>query len=262
MTARAILLRGLLAGLIAGIATFAVAYTVGEPHVERAISLEEAAATAAEAPAPAEDDGHSHSHDEEGTEVSRSTQSTVGLLTGTLTVSVAIGGVVSLIAAAVAGRLGRIGLGGSTALVAAVGFVGFALVPFLKYPSTPPAVGNGETIGTRTALYFGFLLVSVVAAVAAVLVANRLAATRGAYTAVVVGLVGYVVVVVVAGLAFPTVNEVGDFPADTLWFFRRASLFTLTTMWAVIGIVLTGLLLRLQTQQAAPAATRELQPAH
>ena len=27
----------------------------------------------------------------------------------------------------------------------------------------------------------------------------------------------------------PTVNEVGDFPADTLWYFRRASLFTLAT---------------------------------
>ena len=42
----------------------------------------------------------------------------------------------------------------------------------------------------------------------------------------------YLVVMVVAGQLLPTVNEVGDFPADTLWYFRRASLLTLATMWA------------------------------
>ena len=54
----------------------------------------------------------------------------------------------------------------------------------------------------------------------------------------VAGAGGYLAVVVVAGHLFATVNEVGDFPADTLWFFRRASLITLATMWAVIGVVL------------------------
>ena len=43
----------------------------------------------------------------------------------------------------------------------------------------------------------------------------------------------------------PTVNEIGDFPADILWYFRRASLLTMATMWAVIGVGLTGLIGRL-----------------
>ena len=52
------------------------------------------------------------------------------------------------------------------AVVAAVGFVAVALVPFLKYPATPPAVGSAETIGDRTGYYFAFQLVSLVVAVA------------------------------------------------------------------------------------------------
>lgn len=259
MNARAFLIRGLLAGLLAGLATFLVAYSVGEPQVDEAIALEEAGA-AAEAPA---EDGHSHSHgteaeEEEGTEVTRPVQKTWGLLTGTLAVGVALGGVVALVAAGVAGRLGGLGLGQSTALVTAIGFVAYALVPFLKYPATPPAVGDGETIGARTGLYFGFVLVSLVAAVAVTVLAVRLAPRFGTYAVVVGAVAAYLLVVVVAGQLFPTVNEVGDFPADTLWFFRRASLATLFTMWAVIGVVLTGLLLRLKSQTDADLARREL----
>ena len=63
---------------------------------------------------------------------------------------------------------------------------------------------------------------------------------------------------VVAGQLMPTVNEVGDFPADTLWYFRRASLMTLATMWAVIGIGLTGLVGRLHRADDRDAARREL----
>jgi hypothetical protein len=56
----------------------------------------------------------------------------------------------------------------------------------------------------------------------------------------------------------PTVNEVGDFPADVLWYFRRASLLTLGTLWAAIGIGLTGLIGRLHRREAAVAQRREL----
>jgi hypothetical protein len=255
MTARAFLIRGLLAGLLAGLATFFVAHQVGEPSVQTAISLEESHDAADHAE---HDAGEAHHHQESGTVVSRHNQRTWGLLTGTVAVGVALGGVVALVAAAVAGRMRRLALGQSTALVTAIGFVAFALVPFLKYPATPPAVGNAETIGHRTGVYFGFLLVSVVVAVAVTVLAIRLAPRFGTYGVVVGGLVAYTVLMALAGQLFPTVNEIGDFPADTLWYFRRASLVTVATMWSAIGIVLTGLLLRLQAQERVVVARREL----
>lgn len=258
MNARALLVRGLLAGLIAGLAAFFVANVVGEPHVDAAIALEESAAPAAH------DDGHSHSHDESDSggdavfEVSRSNQSTWGLLTGSLAIGVALGGLVALIAAGTLGRLGRLLPGQSTALIALIGFVSVALVPFLKYPATPPAVGSGDTIGDRTALYFGFLVVSVLAAGLATYAACRVRDRIGTYGGVVLGATAYLVMVLVAGQVFATVNEVGDFPADTLWFFRRSSVFTLATMWGVLGVVLTGLVIRLYAQETAVTERREL----
>ncbi len=252
MSARDFLVRGLLAGLLAGFATFFVAHQVGEPHVETAIALEDAGSSdhAHDAGTPA------HTHDEDGAVVSRFDQRTWGLLTGSLAVGVALGGIVALVAAAVAGRIGRVGLRQSTALVAGIGFVSVALVPFLKYPATPPAVGNADTIGARTGDYFGFLLVSVVVAVLAVVLTLRLVGRLGTYAAVVAGLAAYVVVMVVAGQVFPTVNEIGDFPADVLWYFRRASLITLATMWGVLGVLLAGFLGALGDKASAEAQRR------
>src|SRR5690349_9277545 len=126
MTARAFLVRGLLVGLLAGFATFLVAHQVGEPHVETAIALEEAGSSAE----PADEAGHTH---DEGTTVSRHDQRTWGLLTGSVAVGVAIGGIVALVSASIVGRIGRLSPGQSTALASLIGFVSVALVPFLKY---------------------------------------------------------------------------------------------------------------------------------
>ena len=60
------------------------------------------------------------------------------------------------------------------------------------------------------------------------------------------------------GQLMPTVNEIGDFPADILWYFRRASLVTMATMWAVIGVGLTGLIGRLYRAETARTERREL----
>jgi len=253
LSARAFLVRGLLAGLLAGFAAFLVAHQVGEPPVERAVAIEEAGDAA-----HAHDGAEAHGHADNGTVVSRGTQRTWGLATGTLAIGIALGGLVALVSAAVVGRLGRLTPGQSTAVVAAVGFVAVALVPFLKYPATPPAVGNAATIGERTGYYFLFQLISLVVAVAAVALAARLWQAIGAFEAVVGAAAAYVVVLAVAGYLMPTVNEVGDFPADTLWYFRRASLLTLATLWAVLGVAITGLVRNLAERSRADVRRREL----
>ncbi|MCW2738505.1 CbtA family protein [Nocardioides sp.] len=263
MSTRTFLVHGLLAGLLAGVAAFVVAFTVGEPQIDKAIALEEAAG------APASD-GHDHehagsageaeaghSHGEEAT-VSRSTQSTLGLATGTLAIGIVLGGFTGLLAAVGLGRLGGLRPAASTALVVLLGAVAFSIVPFLKYPATPPAVGSGETIDSRTALYFGFVAVSLVAVVAALAIARRAARQWGGVPGVVAGATTYVVVVVVAALAFPKVDELGGFPASILWDFRISSLLTLLAMWAVIGAVLTVLVDRTWRRHSELQAKREL----
>ena len=170
---RSFLVRGLLAGLVAGVVAFGVAYVVGEPSIDAAIAIEESGAHTHEAD-PAE---------EAGTEVPRSLQSTLGLLTATAVAGTTLGGLVGVLSALALGRFGGLGVRGSTLLIAAIGFVSLYAVPFLAYPPNPPAVGQAETIGTRTALYFATVAISVIAALTAVLVGRRLAARMGSWSA-------------------------------------------------------------------------------
>lgn len=246
----AFLLRGLAVGLAAGLIAFVVAFAFGEPYVDDAIALEEAAAAQPHAE-------HAEEQESGVVEISRENQKSWGLLTGTLAIGAALGGLASLAAAAVLGRLG-LSARGSTALVALLGFVAVTLVPFTKYPATPPAVGSGETIGGRTASYFALLLVSVLAAIAVVVLANRLRSRYDGWTAAFIGAGVYLAVVTVTAMLLPTVNEIGDFPADTLWYFRRSSLITLAALWASIGVGLTVLVGRLHDRAAADLARREL----
>lgn len=263
LTARTFLVRGLLAGLIAGIVTFGVAYVIGEPSVASAIAIEEAG-SAAEATAdhhggaaPAEE----HSHGEEA-EVSRETQATWGLLTATVVFGAALGGIVGVGAAFACGRLGRLSPRASTAVVAVIGFITVYLVPYLKYPPNPPAVGNPDTIGDRTAWYFAMLTVSIVAAVLAIVISRRLAPQLGTWNAGLLAGAGYLAVVLVTAWLLPVNNEVTDtFPAALLWEFRIASLTVQATLWAVIGVGLATMIGAVARRSAATPAPERFVPA-
>ncbi|MFF9399027.1 CbtA family protein [Streptomyces sp. NPDC014744] len=230
ISVRALLVRGMLAGLIAGALALAVAYFLGEPRVDAAIALEEA-----------------HSHDHGGEElVSRTVQSTAGLATGLLVFGVAIGGIAALVFCYALGRIGRFGPRATAALVAGAALLSVYVVPFLKYPANPPAVGDPDTIGRRTGLFFLMVALSVLLAVVAVILARRLAPRLGNWNATVAGAGAYVAVIGTAYAFLPSFNEVGpDFPANLLWEFRLATLAVQATLWVVFGLVFGHLTQRL-----------------
>jgi predicted cobalt transporter CbtA len=221
----------MLVGLVAAALALGFASLFGEPVIDSAIALEEAGAS------------HSHGTEpgappaaEEEPPVSRGVQSTIGLATAIGVYGIAFGGLFALAFAFAYGRLGAISAR-ATAMVLAFGaFVVVFVVPYLKYPANPPAVGNSQTIEDRTTWYFLMVLISVVAAIAATVLARRAAGSLGSWNAALLGVLGYVVVVVVATLVLPKINEVpGDFPANLLWNFRIASLGTQLVLWTVLG---------------------------
>jgi predicted cobalt transporter CbtA len=136
------------------------------------------------------------------------------------------------------------------------------VLPFVAYPPNPPAVGAAETIGTRTTLYVATVAISVVAAVAAVLVGRRLAVRIGAWWATLAGISGYLLVVLGAISFLPTYDEVPTaFPATVLYAFRAGSFVTSLALWAVLGVVLAELAHRLvRTPDRAAQTDPQLAP--
>jgi hypothetical protein len=249
----AFLVRGLLAGLLAGLAAFAVAFVVAEPSVSAAIALEEAG-------------GAEHAHAEPGvpaaaapgTVVPRALQATLGLATGTVVAGATLGGLLGVLTALVLGRLGSAGPRATTLLLAGAGLVAVQLVPFWVYPPNPPGVGTDATLRLRTSLYFVLLAISVLAAVAAVLLGRGLRRRWGAWHAGLAAVAGFLVLVGVAGGLLPTYDEVpAGYPATLLFRFRMGSLLTQVSLWLVLGVALAELLSRLvdpRTGQQRPSA--------
>ncbi|BBU29771.1 membrane protein [Burkholderia sp. THE68] len=246
---RTLLIRGMIAGLVAGLIGFGFARAFGEPSVARAIAFEE---QHEHAQAPHEHDhadasataAHSHDHGDEEL-VSRDTQAGLGLLTGVAVFGTALGGLFSLVFAFAYGRLGALHARGTSALLALFGFVSVAIVPFLKYPPNPPAVGNPETIGPRTALFFGMVAISIAAAVFAVRLQRRMQARHGGWNATLIGAAAYLVVIVVAQVALPRIDEVpAEFSASLLWNFRLAAIGIQALIWAALGLVFGALAAR------------------
>ena len=269
MNARSFLIHGLIAGLLAGTFAFVVAIGVGEPAIDDAIAVEEAASAPADTEAHShgasseggddeEGAAHTHSHGDEEGGITRDQQAGPGLATATILVGTILGGLVAIAAAFAAGRFGRLSPVATTALVTALGFVSVVLAPWLKYPPNPPATGSGDTIGERTALYFGFLAISILAVIAAIIVARQVLAGRSAWLATAVGGAVYLAVVGLAVTVMAPIDEVPDtFPATTLFEFRVGSLLTQGALWLVLGVALTGLVNRAWNRESADLARRE-----
>ncbi|MGP3950046.1 CbtA family protein [Streptomyces sp. 7N604] len=226
VTVRTLLVRGMLAGVVAGLLAFGLAYLIGEPSVDAAIAYEEA-------------QSHAHGHGHEGVElVSRSVQSTAGLATGTLVFGIAVGGIASLAFCFALGRIGRFGPRATAALVAAAAFVTICLVPFLKYPANPPATSDPGTINQRTALYFLMIVLSVLLVVGATLLGRRLAGRLGNWNASIVASAAFVGATALAMAFLPAFDETpADFPAAVLWEFRLASVGIQALLWAAFGLL-------------------------
>ncbi|MFL9984576.1 CbtA family protein [Paraburkholderia sediminicola] len=235
-----LLVRGMLAGIAAGLLTFGFARLVGEPQVDQAISFEEKTGGAkGEAPEPEL--------------VSRDTQAGLGLLTGVVTYGAAFGGLFSLVFAYAYGRVGALSARALSAWLALGAFITLVIVPNIKYPANPPSVGDPETIGMRTGLFFLMIAISLAAMVFSLKVRRRAALMLGAWNGSIVAGVVFVVIIAAVQLSMPTINEVpAAFPAVLLWKFRIAAIGMQVIMWTTVGLLFGALVER--SKLLAPAS--------
>jgi hypothetical protein len=246
---RALLVRGMLAGLAAGVLAFAFALVFGEPQVQAAIDFEDHLARLAHEPAATE-------------VVARGTQRTLGLLTGIVAMGIALGGLFALVFAWAYGRVGPFGARTTAALLALGAYLTVTLVPFTKYPANPPTVGDPATIDRRTAVFVAMIAITMLAFVAAGRVRRALLARVGAWNAATLAVFAFVAVVCVAELILPAVHETpAGFPADVLWRFRVASMGINLVLWTSIGLGFGVLAQRLIEARAPRGAAASSAPA-
>jgi predicted cobalt transporter CbtA len=164
------------------------------------------------------------------------------------------------------GRTGGIRARQLSLLVAGAGFVVVFLVPFLKYPANPPAVGNDDTIDDRAEYFLLMLVASLLAAVLATAVGQRLRPRFGTWNATLLGIGGYLAAVAVVMLVLKDIAEVpaplvdprggivfAAFPADVLADFRVYAIASQVVLWSAIGLVFAPLAERLLASGRLPA---------
>jgi predicted cobalt transporter CbtA len=213
----------LIAGVVAGLAAAAFHFLATEPLIDRAIMLETLR--------------HQAAGTVEEPMVSRDMQRVglfVGFLIFGLTWSLLFGATYHLSQRWLPAWSTR----NRGLLVAAAGYWSVALLPFLKYPSNPPGVGDPETITFRQTLYLAVLGLSVLGTVLGLAVAW----SRGGR----VGLVFLAIFTIVVYVALPANPDVISTSADILVTFRALSIAGLTLFWAVLGLTF-GLLAQRQT---------------
>lgn len=253
--------RGLLAGAVGGVLSFIFARIFAEPQIQAAIDYEGGRGAAqqaldqlaGQAPGP-----------EEAEVFSRTIQADIGIGVGMVAFGIAMGALLAVAFIYCVGRTGNLRPRTLALFVAGGGFLGMYLVPFIKYPASPPAVGHDDTIGQRGAWYLAAVLLSVLILALAVWFGQRLQSRFGTFNASLLAGGAYLVVVSALILLLPAAGHFGDnvaiygdhasetplpltdpngtivfpgFPADLLYSFRLYSITAQLILWAAIGLV-------------------------
>ncbi|MFF6958421.1 CbtA family protein [Streptomyces sp. NPDC088197] len=273
-----LILRGIVVGAVAGLLAFLFARIFAEPDISKAIDYESGrddaqAALDKAAGLPMEHAGHEL--------FSRTVQADVGIGVGMIFFGMAMGALFAVAYAVCLGRVGNLRARNLALLVAGGGFLGIYLVPFLKYPANPPAIGHEDTIKDRTGLYLVMVVCSLAFLVGAALLGRRLQARFGNWNATLLAGAAFVVAIGVVMALLPQLGHLAynkenfgnhatetplpltddkgrivypGFPADVLFSFRFYSVAAQLLLWTVIGLAFGPLAERVLASRTAPAA--------
>ncbi len=253
-----LLLRGVVVGALAGLLAFVFARIFAEPQIQAAIDYE----TGRDAAQAVLDKSAGLSAGPAGADIfSRTIQANLGAVIGMIFFGVAVGALFAVAYAVCLGRVGNLQPRALALLVAAGGFLAVYLVPFVKYPANPPAIGNPDTIKDRGGLYLLMVLCSVLFLVAAVWLGQRLSKRFGNWNASVLAATTFVVAIGIVMAILPPLGHATEtplpltnpggtiiypgFPADVLFDFRLYSVAAQLILWTTIGLVFAPLAERL-----------------
>lgn len=126
------------------------------------------------------------------------------------------------------------------------------IVPALKYPANPPAVGDPETIYYRESLYITLLTISGFSALGLAFLYRKLGDKKGKQ--IVVPLI-YIGIISGAFMILPPNPDQITAPMDLVMGFRVASGLTMSIFWGFLGLILGALWDKTRPHETAKIAT-------
>jgi predicted cobalt transporter CbtA len=122
-------------------------------------------------------------------------------------------------------------------ILAGIMFFVIFLIPALKYPANPPAVGDPETIEYRESLYTSMLVISGFTALGVAILYRSLGQTHRESRKIIVPTV-YAVIIALAFVVLPANPDEVTISSNLLMNFRIVSAITMGIFWGVLGILL------------------------
>jgi len=209
--------RGALSGAAAGLVAFLFARIFAEPVISKAIDYE----SARDAAQDALDKAAGVAVPAGGPDIfSRTVQMDVGIGAGLILFGAAMGALVAVGYVIAIGRVGKVRPFQLALILPVFYFLGVFMVPFLKYPANPPAIGHEETIRTRGALYLITVTVSCIALFLAVYYGQKLHKRISLYYTVLIMGGAFIVVM---GVLFAILPPLGDLSANVAEYGKQAT---------------------------------------
>jgi predicted cobalt transporter CbtA len=212
----------LLAGAIAGTILGVINQVVVEPYIEHAIEIEmQNTAQSDQAVNPAEFTAY------------RFWQKGGEIVAGTI-LGLSIGSLFGIVFAYTRSSIPGSDNKKKALIVAGIMWFVLFLIPALKYPANPPAVGDPETIYYRQSLYVAFLAISGFSALGLTFLYGKMRALNtkkaiipAVYTAIIAG----------AYFAMPANPDPINASMDLVIGFRITSAITISMFWGLLGII-------------------------
>lgn len=245
-----LLKRGVLSGLLASLVAAGFSYFLAEPLMDRAVNMESVRESAEEARQQAA----SLMTDHHMEVFSRSTQH-AGLILATALTGLALGALFAVIYWLLHKREPHKSPWRKSLYLAGAAFTAVGLIPFLRYPSNPPGVGDPATIGFRTNIWLAAIAVGIASVLGAWRLYGFLTARGFSGPVRQLAAAGLLLTGLAASFALPANPDAIDLPASFLWEFRLLSLATMLLLWAALGITF-GLLGRRAAQKESLVAAR------
>ncbi len=127
-------------------------------------------------------------------------------------------------------------------ILALNGFLVAVLVPSLYLPPNPPGIETSLPVMARQSIFFAIIIAGILASIAFWIIYSRLSRKYNLMSGLSIGAFAFVAIIITAFLLVPSNSNIPSIPSDLLWKYRVESLGAMFAFWAIMGVMVNGML--------------------